>query len=70
MFRENPAGPLFVPTSAHLQLMIDDAMARCDASLERARVERERRRDERIERGFARAARGRLYDAIQRGEVR
>lgn len=66
-YQANNPHPLFSPSSDMLQIQMAQAMAKCDASIEQARLAGEARRDVLVARGLARAARGRIYDAIQRG---
>ena len=62
-----PISTAIIPSSSNLERQIAAAMAKFDAARSRALADREERRDVLVARGLARAARGRIYDAIQRG---
>lgn len=62
-----PISTAIIPSSSNLEQQIAAAMAKFDASREQAILRREARMDVLVARGIARAARGRIYDAIQRG---
>lgn len=59
----------FEPSSSNLLAQVEAAMAKFDAAREQAALKVEARRDLCVARGIARAARGRHYDAIQRGTI-
>lgn len=65
--REQGAARPFEPSPWLLERMVADAMAKCDTDVENEHARREARRDLLVERGLARAVRGRFYDMIQRG---
>lgn len=58
---------VIIPSSDALSRQIAAAMAKCDGDREQAVLRRDARRDRLVARGIARAVRGRIYDAIQRG---
>lgn len=57
----------FTPSGTDLDNMIASAMAKCDASVEQARLKREAREEARAARAWGAEVKARFYARIQRG---